>query len=121
MTKTESAQVKGIALILMFWHHLFGGGSYLTLPENNWLPVISERLVLTIAGEDSACLFMFLFSCLLGVAFVIFICYVMYKFILDCLNYMLADHGSDNRISRSPRKFPSGVPSDEPVRRCSRR
>ena len=69
MTKTESAQVKGIALILMFWHHLFGGGSYLTLPENNWLPVISERLVLTIAGEDSACLFMFLFCSGFGLYF----------------------------------------------------
>ena len=36
--------------------------------------------------NDNINLFMFLFSCLLGVAFVIFICYVMYKFILDCFN-----------------------------------
>ena len=36
MSKNESLKLKGVAIIMMFWHHLFGCGEFLTLPENTW-------------------------------------------------------------------------------------
>jgi hypothetical protein len=40
MTKKEISELKGIAIILMFWHHLFGCGNGFVLPENIWIPMI---------------------------------------------------------------------------------
>lgn len=36
--KNETLQLKGIALIIMFCHHLFGCGTFLMLEENKWIP-----------------------------------------------------------------------------------
>lgn len=38
MSKKETEQLKGVALILLFWHHLFGCGNVLMLDENKWIP-----------------------------------------------------------------------------------
>jgi hypothetical protein len=40
MTKSQISELKGIAIMLMFWHHLFGCGNGFVLPENIWIPLI---------------------------------------------------------------------------------
>lgn len=42
MNKKESLQLKGIAIILLFWHHLFGCGTFLMLEENVWQPCFGK-------------------------------------------------------------------------------
>ena len=42
MNKEESLILKGIAIIMMFWHHLFGCGSFLVLPQNEWFPILGK-------------------------------------------------------------------------------
>ncbi len=42
MDKVETLQIKGTAIVLMFWHHLFGCGNFLMLPENPWLPCLGR-------------------------------------------------------------------------------
>lgn len=42
MDKKETMQLKGIALMLLFWHHLFGCGSFLMLEENIWIPCFQK-------------------------------------------------------------------------------
>ena len=39
MAKREISELKGIAIMLMFWHHLFGCDGFV-LPENMWIPMI---------------------------------------------------------------------------------
>jgi len=39
MSKQETTELKGIAIMLMFWHHLFGCDGFV-LPENAWIPMI---------------------------------------------------------------------------------
>lgn len=38
MNKEVTLKLKGIAIIMMVWHHLFGCGDFLVLPENTWIP-----------------------------------------------------------------------------------
>ena len=42
VNKEESLSLKGISIIMMFWHHLFGCGTFLMLPENNWFPTFGK-------------------------------------------------------------------------------
>lgn len=42
MNKEESLILKGIAIIMMFRHHLFGCGSFLVLPQNEWFPILGK-------------------------------------------------------------------------------
>ena len=42
MNKEDSQKLKGISIIMMFWHHLFGCGSFLVLSENEWIPVLGK-------------------------------------------------------------------------------
>ena len=55
MTKEQSNQIKGVALLLMFWHHLFGcgwqvDGSYKTIfqPENTFVFGMSGRICISL-------------------------------------------------------------------------
>lgn len=40
MSRNDSLKLKGVAIIMMFWHHLFGCGDFLTLPENKWFTIL---------------------------------------------------------------------------------
>lgn len=42
MSKNETLQLKGIALIIMFCHHLFGCGTFLMLKDNEWIPCFGK-------------------------------------------------------------------------------
>ena len=37
MSKNETVKIKGFAILLMMWHHLFGCGTFLVLESNTWL------------------------------------------------------------------------------------
>lgn len=52
MNKEETLEIKGLAIILMFWHHLIGCGSFLLLVENQmWIPCFGSYDV--ILGKGS--------------------------------------------------------------------
>lgn len=52
VNKEETLEIKGLAIILMFWHHLIGCGSFLFLTENQtWVPCFGSYDV--ILGEGS--------------------------------------------------------------------
>lgn len=61
MTKKQSDSIKGIALLLMFWHHLFGCGEFLVLQSNRWCPIFSERFAIKLGQSGKVCIVMFLF------------------------------------------------------------
>ena len=60
MTVEESNKVKGIAVLLMFWTHLFTG-SYLILPTSRWFSLLGQAAMNKIAYAGTVCLFMFIF------------------------------------------------------------
>ena len=60
MTRDQTEKVKAFAVLVIFWYHLFGCGSYLTLPENVWIPIISEKLALDLCAGP-ICLHVFIF------------------------------------------------------------
>lgn len=37
MTRTQTTQIKGVAIMLMMWHHLFGTGDTLVSKTNEWI------------------------------------------------------------------------------------
>lgn len=52
VNKEETLEVKGLAIILMFWHHLIGCGSFLLLAENQtWVPCFGSYDI--VLGEGS--------------------------------------------------------------------
>ena len=60
MKLEQSEKIKAFAVLVIFWYHLFGCGSYLTLPENVWIPVLSEKITLSLAAGP-ICLHVFMF------------------------------------------------------------
>lgn len=63
MNVRESTQLKGIALIIMFIHHLFGVGSFLILDGNHWnsaIPYLNLETYIGIPGRICVALFLFL-------------------------------------------------------------
>lgn len=60
MKREQTEKIKAFAVLVIFWYHLFGCGSYLTLPENIWLPVISEKFALSLCAGP-ICLHVFMF------------------------------------------------------------
>lgn len=61
MTKETTIKIKGIALLLMFWHHFFGLGNFLVLEENNWSGVFNTRLAEIFGQSGKICIALFLF------------------------------------------------------------
>ena len=60
MDTKESSCLKGIAIILMFWHHLFGCGSFLTHDMYKWWPNIIT-LDKLFGGGAKICIALFAF------------------------------------------------------------
>lgn len=69
MSKTETAQIKAVALLVMFWYHLFATDGYMVLPENVWSSILSEQFVVTVAKTGGYSLFLFLFCSGYGLYF----------------------------------------------------
>ncbi len=60
MTVEQSNKVKGVAVLLMFWTHLFTG-SFLILPTSKWFSLLGQATMNKIAYAGTVCLFLFIF------------------------------------------------------------
>ena len=57
MTRTQTTQIKGVAIMLMMWHHLFGTGDTLVSKTNEWIGMPYD-ILFGISGK--ICIFIFL-------------------------------------------------------------
>ena len=65
MTKKQTNVFKGVAIILMFVHHLFGDAG--VLKDMNVHPFVPQNILLMIASAGKVCVAIFVFASAYGI------------------------------------------------------